>query len=86
MAQVYAYLLTRGNRLFQRKFLAVKISKTLARMGIKVSKFTVARILKEHGVDPIDDYRPKWKKWMARGHCGVPVVREVSQSYVTCRE
>ncbi len=113
LAQVYAYLLTRGNRLFQTKFLgsspatvktwtarlrhpftkpknpggrppvdalivewvlkikrenprfgAVKISKTLARMGIKVSKFTVARILKAHGLDPIDDNRPKLKKWM----------------------
>ncbi len=46
------------------RFEAVKISKTLARMGITVSKFTVAKRLKEHGLDPIDDNRPKWKKWM----------------------
>jgi len=111
--QVIAYLLTRGNKLFQDtyfgsdpatvkkwfnrfqhpfakpkhrggrppidevimrwvlqikrdcpRFGAVKISNTLARMGINVSKFTVASILKKHGLDPIDDKRSVWEKWV----------------------
>lgn len=110
--QVYAYLLTRGNKLFQDKFLGSslatikkwttrfrhpfakpkkpvgrppidavivewvlkikresprfgsrKISKTLARMGIHVSPYSVAKILREHGLHPIDDHRSKWEKW-----------------------
>ncbi len=112
VSQVFAYLLTRGNMLFQKKFLgsspstiktwatrfrhpfrkpkkktgrprvdaaivelvlkikkesprfgAKKISQTLARMGIRVSAFSVDKILKEHGLHPIDDHRSRWEKW-----------------------
>lgn len=111
-AQVYAYLLNRGNKMFKDKYLgsspatigkwasrfrhpfikpvnrggrpivdeniiewvlrikkgnprfgARKVSETLARMGIKVSITSVAKILKDHGLDPINDYRSKWEKW-----------------------
>lgn len=112
LSQVFAYLLTRGNKLFQDRFFgsspstiktwasrfrhpfrkpnkrmgrppidevivewvlrikrenprfgAPKISKTLARMGIRVSVYSVSKILKEHGLHPIDDRRSKWEKW-----------------------
>ncbi len=112
LSQVYAYLLTRGNKLFIDKFLgsspttiktwatrfrhpftkqkkrmgrppvdevivkwvlrikrenprfgSPKISETLGRMGIRVSIYTVSKILKEHGLHPIDDRRSKWEKW-----------------------
>ncbi len=112
VSQIFAYLLTRGNKLFQDRFFgsspstirkwatrfrhpfakpkmplgrppvdevivewvlrikrenprfgAPKISKTLARMGIRVSVYTVSKILKEHGLHPIDDRRSRWEKW-----------------------
>jgi putative transposase len=46
------------------RFGSVKIEKTLAQMGIKVSRYTVCKVLKDNGLDPIDDNRPVWKKWV----------------------
>jgi len=114
-SQVFAYLLTRGNKLFQDAFLgsspatikkwatrfrrpwarrknpggrppvdpkivewviklkkenprwgAPKIVETLARMGIKVSQYTVYKILKDNGLDPTDDRRHAWEKWVGK--------------------
>ncbi len=45
------------------RFGSVKIEKTLAQMGIKVSRYTICKVLKANGLDPIDDNRPAWKKW-----------------------
>lgn len=45
------------------RFGSVKIEKTLAQLGIKVSRYTICKVLKDNGLDPLDDHRPKWKKW-----------------------
>ena len=48
------------------RFGSVKIAKTLAQMGIQVSRYTVAKVLRENGFDPTGIHQHPWEKMGGR--------------------